>query len=253
MSARTVLLALALALSWAAGAAVASPRYAVLSLVGDRLLVVSHGASVGSNIDRNRRAYVPVPGRALDDAMTASLASAVERASASTDVVMLAGSAELLAAEGEPAAEPDLRPVVERIRPALAKAGVTHLVVATKLRRPAAVELEGSTVGSGNLDGVGFYLDHSMRVDRFDETSDRSRGFLAPFAYFRVSLLDLARGAELAHRDVTASAATPGSRSPTLEVWEALSAEDKIRMVKTLMQREAAASVQALVGEAAPR
>ena len=253
MSARAFLLAAGLALSCAAGAAGGPARYAVLSLVGDRLLVVSHGASVGSNIDRNRRAYVPVPGRALDDAMTASLASAVERASAGAEVVMLAASAELLAAEGEPVAEPDLRPVIERIGPALAKAGVTHLVVATKLRRPAAVELEGATVGSGNLDGVGFYLDHTMRVDRFDSTSDRSRGFLAPFAYFRVSLLDLARGAEVAHRDVTASSATPASRSPSLEVWEALSPEDKIRIVKTLMEREAAASAQVLLAEAPRR
>src|SRR3954471_12611023 len=60
------LLATILLLGASAGALAAVPTYAVVSLVGDRLLISQYVPGTGSHIDRNTRQFAAMPDDALD-------------------------------------------------------------------------------------------------------------------------------------------------------------------------------------------
>ena len=240
-----VFAAFALATAFHAGAADAR-KYAVLSALGDRFLVVNHDPEVGTRINRDRRESIELPPRAIDGAIALNVEKAIKREDASAQVVLLGASPALYSAQGEPSESPDVQPVVALVKPVLAPTGATHLVLITKLRHEALLKFRDGYVGSGKLDGLGFYLDHNV-MTRASDTGHRGRGFIAPFAYFRVSLVDMATGTTIGHRDVVASIAISAARSPSLQAWQALTAEQKIRIITTLVDRESAAAVKSLV------
>jgi hypothetical protein len=223
-------------------------KFAVLSLIGDRITIVNHVGETSSRVDRNRREVVEMPPRVLDGVVSASIEREVRQASPGVDVVMLAGNPTLYAAQGDAVEDPDAAPVVAMVKPALAGSGVTDLILVTKLRHEASLRMRSGYMGSGKLAGIGFYLDHAMRTQRTD-TGASGQGMLAPFAYFRVWRIDLARGEPLAHRDVLASTTVSQARSPSLMVWEALGAEQKVSIINALTQREAADAVREMLGK----
>ena len=79
---------------WALRMAIAEParKYAVLSIVGDRMLVVNHITQTGTRVDRDRRDFIAMPARALDDAMLAAMQRAIRNAAPQSEVVMLAAT-----------------------------------------------------------------------------------------------------------------------------------------------------------------
>jgi hypothetical protein len=221
-------------------------KFAVLSIVGDRMTVVSHVTETGTRVDRDRRDSIQMPPRALDNAMLGAMQAAIKRGAPDSEVIMLGATPQLFAAQGEAIEDPDVKPVVDLVKPVIEKAGVTHLVLVTKLRHDAMLRLADSYVGSGKLDGLGFYLDHQLLTEERGE-GNPGRGFIAPFAYFRVSLVDVASGQVSGRRDVLGSTAVGAGRSPSLLVWEALGAEEKVRLLMGLARKEAAEAAAALV------
>jgi hypothetical protein len=211
------------------------------------MLIVTHHAETGSNLDRARRDFVEMPARALDDGVLAAMDAAIRKAVPASDVVMLAANASLYGAQ--PVVEdPDIAPVLAILKEPLAKAGVTHLVLASKLRHDAMLRLSNGYVGSGKLEGVGFYMDTVLRTRNADGTQ-RGAGFLAPFAYFRVSLVDVARGEVVGQRDVLASQTVTAGRSPSLQVWESLDGKEKARIIAGITRRESAQAVRELLSK----
>jgi hypothetical protein len=232
-------------LALAAGAQ--EPRkFAALSIIGDRLAVVSHVADTGTRVDRNRVDYLDMPPRALDNAVLGAVNAAIKRSVPGSEVMMLGATPPLFGAQGEGIEDPDVKPVVDLVKPAIEKAGVTHLVLVGKLRHEARLKFADGYVGSGRLEGLGFYLDHQLLTEERGE-GNVGRGFIAPYAYFRVSLVDLRSGEVVGQRDVLASQAVGAGRSPSLRVWEALSAEEKVKMITGLARREAAEAVREML------
>jgi hypothetical protein len=238
--------ALCIAIAASSAAAQEARKFAALSIVGDRMLIVNHVAETGTRVDRDRRDVLDMPPRALDNAVLGAVDAAIKRTSPGSEVMMLAATPPLFAAQGPAVEDPDVRPVVELLKPALEKAGVARLVVVTKVRHEAMLRFADGYVGSGKLEGLGFYLDHQLMTET-KGGGDLGRGFIAPFAYFRVALVDVARGEVLRQKDVLASQAVGAGRSPSLRVWEALSATEKVRMVVGIARKEAADAVQELL------
>jgi hypothetical protein len=228
-----LLLALAPAL-----AAAEARTYAVLSLVGDRLLVVSREPATGSRLDSNQRVFVDVPTSDLDRAMLGAVDGAVRAHDPGAQVILLesrdpaifAAQAKALDESGSGA---DILPAVRDIA---TRSKATHLILVTKQRHEAMLRIQQGHVGSGWLEGVGFYVDRTARMIN-SRTREPYIGFLAPFAYFRISVIDLASGKVLAEEPVYASTTT-GSQS-AVHPWDALTAQQKVRALQGMIRMEA--------------
>ena len=80
--------------------------------------------------------------------------------------------------------------------------------------------------------GPGYYVDRDLWISRSD-TGERAQGFLAPFVYIRVSLIDLATSAILRHELITESLVLSAARSKQGDdPWGVLSAEEKVAQLR---------------------
>lgn len=220
-------------------------KFAVLSIIGDRMLIVNHRGETGTRVAQGVREYIDMPPRVLDTSVVKAMEGAIRRAAPGSDVVMLGGSPALYAAQAG-TEDPDEAPVIAMVREVLEKAGVTHLVLVSRLRHDAMLRFSDGYFGSGKLEGIGFYLDHALRT-RNDDGTQTGVGFLAPFAYFRVSLVHVGRAEVLARRDVLASQSVTAGRSPSLQVWESLTAGEKVRIIDGMTRAESAKAVNELL------
>ena len=232
------LLALALGASGADGR-----KYAVLSLVGDQLLITQPGSVGGSRANRN---FVAMTGPALDREAVFAVEDALKRRDREAQVMLLGASdpalfeaqRRVLDQEGSTLAFlPAIKGVVE-------KAGATHLILVSKHRGEARLRVADGNIGSGTLEGLGFYLDSTTRM-RNTRSGEMSHGFIAPFAYMRVSLVDLATGAVLREENVIASTTVASQKADA--TWQILTGEEKARILRTLMRREIDRVVPALL------
>jgi hypothetical protein len=241
-----VMLAAAAGLLSLAAAAQDAKKIAVLSLIGDQFLIVAHEPEAGARV--NRVDVIDLPERAMDGAVALDMQRVIKGVDAAADVVMLGPTRGLYAAQGIITEMPDVSQVVTAVKPSLEKAGIGRLVLITKLRHDALLRLADGNVGSGKLEGTGFYLDQGLATVSPGEDK-AGRGFIAPFAYFRVSLVDVASGKVLGYRDVIASNAVGAGNSPSLQVWEALSSGQKVHMIRQLIDTEGGDAVRQLLAK----
>ena len=241
-----VLLAAAAGLLSLATAAEGTNKIAVLSLIGDQFLIVAHEPEVGARLNRDRVDVIELPERAIDGAVALDMQRVIKGVDAAAEVVMLGPTRGLYAAQGNITEVPDVSQVVALVKPSLEKAGIGRLVLITKLRHEALLKLTDMHVGSGKLEGAGFYLDHGLPTMVRGEGMV-GQGFIAPYAYFRVSLVDVASSRVTGYRDVIASHAVGAGASPSLQVWEALSAGQKVHMIRQLIDTEGGDAVRQLL------
>ena len=69
------------------------------------------------------------------------------------------------------------------------------------------------------------------------DTGVDDNGYLAPFAYYRLVLFDLARGKVVAQEDVRTSSAYPLASSGESDVWNVLTPEQKIDEMERLLNK----------------
>lgn len=226
----------------------AEPRYAVLSLLSDRLTIVNRDMSTGSNIDRNVRDVLPIPGNLLDRNMALAMDDALREAGVKTAAVMLFTSdkaifsrqAQLLDAAAGTAA------LLDAVRPVLRGVDATHLILATKYRHEARLQVDDGYVGSGLLEGLGFFVDRTYEP-RHVATAAVAPGFLSAFAYFKLALLDLATGRLVREEAVFASQTSMGRESRTGHPWDAMSAEQKVAALDRLLKTETPVAMRKLI------
>lgn len=219
---------------------------AVLSLVADSMTVVAYRAGTGSNIDANARKTYALGTAALDQAVVAAVYDAALKVLPAAGVTMLAvpkaGAAndpnELLSdlTGGRSAA----------YFGALREKSVSHLLLVTRYRAPARMQFADGKVGSGFVSGVGFYVDHSLPTQ--SDGAYSGDGFLAPYAYVRLSLVDLATSKVQRQQVVTASHAVGAGRNREgSDPWNALSSEEKMRLLHQLLVEGVADATSALL------
>ena len=244
-------LALFLALALPLGAAAQQRQYAILSLVGDELTIVQREMATGSRIDQNTELKVPLGGASLDRAMLLAVDDAVRRADPSAKTVLLAprdpklfdAALSSLDGGGIPA-------VFDAVRPVVAKANATHLILVTKHRHRAMLKMRDGHVGSGWLTGLGFYLDHGSSTKGSSVgMADAERGFIAPYTYFNVALVDIASGRVLAQQYVVGSNANGVTSGTIGNAWKALSDEEKDSQITRLLKEEAARVVPQVLAQ----
>ena len=245
------LVALILALALPLGAAAQQRQYAILSLVGDELTIVHREMTTGTRIEKNTEVKVPLGSASLDRAMLLAVDEAVRRADPGAKPILLAprdprlfdAAMRSLDAGGIPA-------IYEAVRPVVVKANATHLILVTKHRHRAMLKMRDGHVGSGWLTGLGFYLDQGSDTRGSSiSMTDAERGFIAPYTYFNVALVEIASGKVLAQQYVIGSNAN-GVVSGTIgNAWRALSDEEKDAQITALLKQEAARIVPQVLAQ----
>jgi hypothetical protein len=232
-----------------AGAARATEtrRYAVISLLGDSITLVYAAAVTGSNLDRNRRRELPDATGSLDRAALAATGRAIERAQPGSLVNLLAVPPSAAHQHGERFVEGSEIALPDGLVTALDKAAATHVVLLTKLRAPAHIELEHSAVGVGHLQGLGYYVDRNIGIRTVDAGST-AEGMLVAYAYLQLTLADATTGQVLRRQLVRATqvyavASKPGIGDP----WDMLDARQKAEHLRRLLDRHLMREIPALV------
>jgi hypothetical protein len=223
-------------------------QYAVLSLVGDKLLLVQREMATGSRTDQNTRVTIPLPGNLLDKEMLLAVDDAIRKVQPSAKPVLLSTRDPALYAVAEKSLDAGGTALVfEAVRPVVANAKATHLILVTKHRNRAMLRLKGGHVGSGFLEGMGFYVDHGSG-DSGIVSTDAGRGFISSFTYFKVAVIDLARGTVVAEDYVVGSNAYSLATGQIGNAWKALTEEEKDKQLTELIREETARVVPKLVG-----
>jgi hypothetical protein len=238
-----------LALAPRPGRAEPAPKFAALSLLGDQLQLVTHRAPAGGHLPRNF--YEPLAvGEVLDTTALKALDEGLRQLRPEAAPTLLSVAAEPPGTPPRDWLDGDRFLPTDALKDALAQSQATQLLLVLKLKAEAHLNAHQMQVGHGPVEGVGFYIDRSQRLRRSD-TGAIGVGFLAPFAYFRVLLIDVASASVLQRHIVKASSTLSAARAEdSANPWDALNAEQKLRGVRAMIHREVLRAVPLLFKEA---
>lgn len=230
-------------------AAHAAPSYAVLSLVGDKIDIVTYQPVVGSQLDSNSHALLALPQDELDVAALRTINRALKAAMPDAQVALLAASTAEDFAGQERIFNGDHVALPPEIDAALRREGATTLVLVTKHHGEARMRDLNEKLGSGRVEGLGFYLDGNKEIYN-RETATTSVGYIAPFVYVDVALVDLGSRTVVRRTTVEAGHVIEAAHNASgVNAWDALSAAEKVAMLKALLTSELDRAVPALLGE----
>jgi len=234
-------LAVTVAASWAqtpqTAAASASGKLAIVSLVGDALRVTVYRERAGSNLPSHVVDTLKMPGPALDHAVMRTVLAAAEKARPGLQTAMLRVPAAGSAGDPNSLLEDDKVVAGHALLQGLRQQGFTHLLAVTRLRTRNVVRLaETENIGTGMLEGMGFYIDNTIQVQRV-ANGERAQGVMAPHLYVQLSLIDVGTGELAGTRRVTASSIVSAADNPKgLDPWGALTPEQKMRTLDRLIE-----------------
>ncbi|MBI5717390.1 MAG: hypothetical protein HZC37_06850 [Burkholderiales bacterium] len=232
----------------AAALAQAKPRViGVMSLIADEFVVVGQEGTTGTKLDQNVRERVPIEGGAIERVVLGTAMKAVASADAAAKVMpMLVNEPRYYRGQSD-WIDGDQATLPTDLAEALRGAGMTHLILVQKLRADARMNTGRGSLGSGRLEGVGFYVDRITRL-RLEGTSELTVGYLAPYLYARVLLVDLAGMRVLAKREVTRGevviASQTGARGG--DPWDWLDAKGKLQAIASMIERDLGDAVAVL-------
>lgn len=241
-------LALSLASPWAAAQAGSPPRsYSVLSELARELLVVTFQPPIGSNLDANRRQMMPIPGGTIDRAALSLAKLKISKIEPGARVFTFQplgsdvfDSRQNFAEGSNPGVPPDLQAV-------LRQQGSTHLLLLTRYQADASIQFERARLGSGRLEGLGFYLDNQTEVDRTGSVN--GRGFLATFVYLRATLIDATTGRVVRSQVYARGTPVPASAAATTtNPWDALDASQKVKMLTGMLDEALDTVIPSVLG-----
>lgn len=236
-------------LATAPAAQAADQRYAVLSLIGDTINLVWWQPPTGSHIDHNERQSVPTPDGSLDNVALLAVDDTLRSANPSVKATLLASrNAKLFALQSQMLDRgADAGELLAAVQGLLQQSQATRLILVLKNRSDAHLPLRFDYAGSGKLTGLGFYVDRHMML-RDSESGVLDRGFIAPYAYVELALIDVQTMTTIrrsvAHEATTvATASSPNAVNP----WGALTNTQKSRELERLLKAAIARAVPELL------
>ncbi|KPF48785.1 hypothetical protein IP87_09555 [beta proteobacterium AAP121] len=219
-----------------ASATAAERVYAVVSVVADQLTVTGFETTTGSLVAQNQTERIDLQTDELERSVVRAAVSAVAASGLGRALPLLTDDGRLYAQQaqwidGEQAQVPAF--LLQTLRAQKA----THLLLVTKHRGEARMRSFDADLGTGRVEGLGFYLDRVTPLRRLD-TGERAVGYLAPHAFLRLSLIELASGRVLSAKTVTASRVVSAAGSAAgASPWDVMSSADKFKMLDELITR----------------
>lgn len=245
-------LALAPTLTLAAPAAMPDvPTYAFLSLIGDKLEIVIAQPQIGSRIDKNRREPpLIIQDPIFDNAAATAAGEAVRKVIPRAELAILNSRSPVLFEKQRDLFEEKngVIAIPDAIRTALQNEKATYLILITKHRDEAQFQFTNTSEGTGTLEGLGFYLDGATGTRRGD-TGESGRGYIAPYVYAKVSLVDVQTSKVIKKQTIKASMAISSARAREnlADPWAALTSAEKVSAINRLIQREIARVIPQLL------
>ena len=249
---QTLRLLCLLCVAWT-GAALAQ-TYLILSLVGDRLTVVTAESQVGSNLDRNRQEVVQLTGSGLDDFAARVADATIAKVRPSAAVAKLRADPSLYTlrnawVDTDSIGVPELVSLVAKLVPPSSDA---HLLLIAPRRDELELKTDRDYRGSGSkVAGLGFYVDKKTRMWRTD-TYETGIGFLGVFANFQLVLINLQSNAIEAQERAVIGTTFPAALAADKTPWNALSPDNKIKALESLMKREIERLLPRMLGSPKP-
>lgn len=250
----TCLTGLALALTGLTSAAqtqdssaAANRTFVAVSLLGDKVHMITRQDKTGSLLDANLRESFDLKGGIFDQAALLALEQSVRKTDAKATVFGLKlASAKVL---GEPDALLDGKRFVApaALLPLFQQTKASHLLLITPHRGEANVKTVRDGLGMGRLEGLGFYIDRDT-VMQFEQSSELSKGYLAPFSYFKISVIDLASMQLISQKQVTRAEALLSRRKEAVaDPWAALSDMEKVEALRKQIMEEISSALPDLI------
>lgn len=241
-------LGLALSSSWAAvqddakkvkdEAVTAPTRVALLSLIGKDLQVIVFQPGTGSHLDRNQKQNWTLSSPVYDQQALSLLQEALKTVHPQAQVLSYAGDLPEAFSRPSSIVDSEQLKLPDELLAALREDKAEQLLLLTRRRHESFLKTAKGHVGDGMLEGMGFYVDNYKRMRRTD-TNEVGQGFLAPYVYLRLSLIDLSTNKVLKQRDILASSTLSSARSKDgFSPWEVLSAEEKLLTLSKMLNRE---------------
>jgi hypothetical protein len=224
--------------------------YAVLSLVSDRMSIVGYQPAIAGHQDQSVHDSIALTDRVLDNAAVMAAANAIKRLDASAATVLLAsGDPKLYELQDRLFEQQDQALALrESVKSMIQSQHATHLVLISKHRGEAQFRLTNVYMGTGKIEGVGIYVDPSIRTSRSD-TGQQGMGFLAPFAYIKVMLVDAKTMAIIREQTAEESAVWSAAHAPgSLNPWDVLTAAQKIAVLRDLLGKAIARVMPEVIG-----
>lgn len=221
--------------------------YGVFVMVGDGLEMVVASPPAASRVDRGGRENQLIPGSGFDRAAMLAARDALRRAQPIAFQHIYRASAtldadqqrEVLATAQRGEWLPWMQTAIERDR-------VTRMVLVTRERGDAYLRTKTGDLGTGSVDGVGYYVDRHTPVIAEDGRS--LIGFLAPFVYLRVTEFDIATRRELRSESIRATATLGISdRVAGRDPWDAQTNVQKIETLRAMLREHVEGAVYRLV------
>jgi hypothetical protein len=212
-------------------------RYAVISLIGDRMQLAFARGVDGQPVDRIERRYIPLDDSSIDRATLLAANEQIKQLKPGSDPVLLQAFERSYFD-----VDAGTSTIVEWIRQLVRNqkgAKVTHAVIITKIQYEGVPALQKAFVGSGTLEGMGFFVGREAAPASMGPNA-AGPGFLAPFAYFRVSLVDLATGQVVREDKGLASTMLSATATDTGNPWDTLSGTQKVEKLMDLVRKELA-------------
>jgi hypothetical protein len=217
-----------------ASAAAHAQRYAVISLIGDKMELAYARGVEGQPVDRIERRYIPLDDSSIDRAALLAANEEIKKLKPGSDPVLLQAFErsyfDTSAGTGA---------LVEWIRQLVKGKKVTHAILITKLAYDGIPDLQKPFLGSRALEGVGFFVGRTPPPTGSDPMS-AGPGFLSPFAYFLVTVVDLGTGQVVREERGLASTAISATSTDSGNPWEALSGTQKVQTLTDLVAKELA-------------
>lgn len=224
-------------------------RFAAISLIGNDITAVSQQSVTGTKLDQNLRNSFTVPGNLFDIEVLGALNEAVPKADPKSVVLMLKLPSADIFGPPDKLFDGDKFLVPAALAPALKQTAATHLLVVTRLRAQANIKTAREGIGAGRLEGLGFYVNSEQVLQRV-ESSEVSIGYLAPFTYVKLSLVNLATGnvertQSIAHAQELSTDRKEGLSDP----WEYLTTVEKVQVLRKILNEQIKAAVPALIAQ----
>ena len=210
-------------------------RYAVISLIGDRMQIAYARGVEGQPVDRIDRRYLPLDDTTIDRAALLAANDKLRELAPGSDPVLLQAFERPLFDTSAGIAS-----VVEWVRQTVKDqkgARVTRALLITKSTYDGIPALQKPYVGNGTLEGVGFFLGRTPPAPNMDPNS-AGPGFLCPFAYFEVSVVELASGRVLRSERGLASNTLSATGTDTGNPWDAISGQQKVKTLVEMVRTE---------------
>lgn len=223
------------------------PKFAVLSLIGDKINVVTFQPTVNSKMDRNIKQSAAIPEAPFDVTALRAVQASIKELKGPGEVLLYRSPSIELFGDPWGLFEGSTLRLPPDLVAAMKKDGASHLLLLTRNRQGAQLQMINGSVGSGRLEGIGFYIDRQMYV-RDSKTQESSQGFLAPYTYLQLSLVDLSNLQILQQQSISSSRTIGSARSEDgFDPWQTLSPEDKISTLERMLETELREAVPALI------